>query len=402
MSVNNGGVMMKAKEIVLLEGARTAFININDMFREVTATELAVHAAKEAIKKAKIQPEEIDHVVFGNVQQSSRDAHFLARHVGLKVGTPIRVPAVTINRVCGTGIEAITAGARHILAGEADVVLAGGTENMSQVPHVIRGMRWGSPLGSPKVEDWLWDGLTDTYVGLSMAETAENLAKKYNISREEVDAHALSSHERAIQAREKGYFKEEIVPVTVKTRKGEVIVDEDNHIRETSMEKLSKLKPRFIADGVVTAGNASGMVDGAAAVVIASAEYAEKHGLKPIARLVSWEAVGVDPEIMGIGPVPAIKGAVAKAGLTLADLDLIEINEAFSAQYLACQKELGFDLEIGNVNGGAVAIGHPLAASGTRISLTLAYELRRRNKKYGVSSACIGGGQGIAAVWEAL
>jgi acetyl-CoA C-acetyltransferase len=392
----------KMKDIVLLEGARTAFAEISGSFRNTTATDLGAFAAKEAIRKSNISPDEIDHVVFGNVQQSSRDAHILARHVGLKAGTPIEVPAVTINRLCGTGIEAILTGARYILTGEANVVLAGGTENMSQVPHVIRGMRWGSPLGSPVVEDWLWDGLYDTYGGCTMAETAENLAVKYNLTREEIDRHALSSHERAIAAREKGYFKEEIVPVTVKGKKGDIIIDQDEHIRHTSMEQLSKLKPRFIENGVVTPGNASGMVDGAAAVVIASSDYAEEKGLKPIARLVSWDVVGVEPKYMGIGPVPAIQNALKKANLTISDLDLIEINEAFSAQYLACQKELGFDLEIGNVNGGAVALGHPLAASGTRITTTLIYELKRRNKKYGAVSACIGGGQGIAAVWEAL
>ncbi|MED0701626.1 MAG: acetyl-CoA C-acyltransferase [Bacillaceae bacterium] len=390
------------KDIVLLEGARTAFAEISGSFRNTTATDLGAFAATEAIRKSNISPDEIDHVVFGNVQQSSRDAHILARHVGLKAGTPIEVPAVTINRLCGTGIEAILTGARYILTGEANVVLAGGTENMSQVPHVIRGMRWGSPLGSPVVEDWLWDGLYDTYGGCTMAETAENLAVKYNLTREEIDRHALSSHERAIAAREKGYFKEEIVPVTVKGKKGDIIIDQDEHIRHTSMEQLSKLKPRFIENGVVTPGNASGMVDGAAAVVIASSDYAEEKGLKPIARLVSWDVVGVEPKYMGIGPVPAIQNALKKANLTISDLDLIEINEAFSAQYLACQKELGFDLEIGNVNGGAVALGHPLAASGTRITTTLIYELKRRNKKYGAVSACIGGGQGIAAVWEAL
>lgn len=389
-------------DIVLLEGARTPFVNFNGKFKHIDASELGVIAAKEAINKSGITPDQINHVVFGNVQQSSKNAHLLARHVGLKAGIPLYVPAVTINRVCGTGIEAITAGARLILTGEAEVVLAGGTENMSQVPHVIRGMRWGSPLGAVNVEDWLWDGLEDTNVGCTMAETAENLAKKYNISREEVDQHALSSHQRAISAREKGYLREEIVPVTVKEKKGEIIVDEDNHIRETSMEQLAKLKPRFIENGVVTPGNASGIVDGAAAVVIASSDFAERNNLNPIARLIAWDAVGVEPEYMGIGPVPAIKGAIEKVNLSLQDLDLFEINEAFSAQYLACQKELGFDLEKGNVNGGAVAIGHPLAASGTRISLSLIYELRRRNKKYGVSSACIGGGQGIAAVWEVL
>ena len=389
-------------DIVLLEGARTPFAEISGSFREIKATDLGAIAAKEAINKSNISVEEIDHVVFGNVQQSSKDAHILARHVGLKAGTPIHVPAVTINRLCGTGIESILTSARYILTGEANVVLAGGTESMSQVPHVIRGMRWGSPLGAPVIEDWVWDGLYDTYGDCTMGETAENIAARYNLTREEVDRHALSSHERAIAAREKGYLQEEIVPVTVKGRKGDKVVSEDEHIRHTSMEKLGKLKPRFVENGVVTPGSASGMVDGAAAVVVASSDYAEKRGLKPIARLVSWDVVGVEPKYMGLGPVPAIQNAMKKAGLTVGDLDLVEINEAFSAQYIACQRELGFDPEIGNVNGGAVAIGHPLAASGTRITTSLIYELRRRNKRYGVSAVCIGGGQGIASVWEAL
>lgn len=394
--------MYRMTDIVLLEGARTPFAKISGSFRDITAAELGVIAAKEAIRKSNINPDDIDQVVFGNVQQSSKDAHMLARHVGLKAGTSLEVPAVTINRVCGTGIEAILTGARYILTGEANVVLAGGTENMSQVPHVIRGARWGSPLGGPIVEDWVWDGLLDTNAGYTMSQTAENLAEKYKITREEVDAHAFSSHKRAIKAREKGYFKEEIVSVNVKGSKGDSIVEHDEHIRETTMEKLGKLEARFVVGGVVTPGNASGMVDGAAAVIIASSHYAEKNGLKPIARLVSWDVVGVDPKYMGIGPVPAIRGALKKANLQLEDLDLIEINEAFSAQYLACQKELGFDLEIGNVNGGAVALGHPLAASGTRITHSLIYELKRRNKRYGAAAVCIGGGQGIAAIWESL
>ncbi|MED4988060.1 acetyl-CoA C-acetyltransferase [Parageobacillus toebii] len=389
-------------DIVLLEGARTAFAKFCGSFRDISATDLGAIAAREAMKKAKIEPEEIHHVVFGNVQQSSRDAHLLARHVGLKVGVPIDVPAVTVNRLCGTGLEAILMAARFILSGEAEVVLAGGTENMSQVPHVIRGMRWGTALGSPTVEDWLWDGLYDTVGGCSMAITAENLAKKYHITREEADRHALRSHQRALAAIERRYFQQEIVPVTIQEKEGEKVIDTDEHPRQTSMEQLGALKPRFIENGVVTAGNASGMNDGAAAVVVASGEYAAKRGLKPLARLVSWGIVGVEPQYMGIGPVPAIRQALEKANLSIDDLDLIEINEAFSAQYLACQKELGFDDEKGNVNGGAVAIGHPLAASGTRITLTLVYELARRGKKYGVSSLCIGGGQGIAAIWERL
>lgn len=390
------------KDIVILEGARTPFAEISGSFREITATDLGAIAAKEALHRAKITGEDVDQVVFGNVQQSSKDAHLLARHVGLKAGTPISVPALTINRLCGTGLESVLTAARYILTNEANVVLAGGTESMSQVPHVIRGMRWGSQLGAPVVEDWVWDGLYDTYGDCTMGETAENLAAKYNVTREEVDQHALSSHERALAAREKGYLQEEIVPVTVKGRKGDKVISEDEHVRHTSLEQLAKLKARFVENGVVTPGNASGMVDGAAAIVVASGDYAAERGLKPIARLVSWEVVGVEPKYMGIGPVPAIQGALKKANMTIEDLDLIEINEAFSAQYLACQKVLGFDLEIGNVNGGAVAIGHPLAASGTRISTSLIYELRRRNKKYGASAVCIGGGQGIAAVWEAL
>lgn len=388
--------------IVLVEGARTAFTEIAETFRSISATDLGVEAALGAIRKASINPEEIDQVVFANVQQSSKDAHILARHVALKAGIPIHVPAVTINRLCGSGIEAILTGARYIMTGEAKVVLAGGTESMSNVPHVIPGMRWGSKLGGPVIEDWVFDGLYDTVGKCSMADTAENLAKKYGITREEADAHALSSHERAKAAMENGYFQQEIVPVTISSRKGDKVIDKDEHVRKTSMEQLGKLKARFVENGVVTPGNASGMVDGAAAVIITTSEYAEEKGLKPIARLVSWDVVGVEPKYMGIGPVPAIQNALKKANLKLEDLDLIEINEAFSAQYLACQKELGFDPEIGNVNGGAVALGHPLAASGTRITLTLAYELVRRNAKYGASAVCIGGGQGIASIWERL
>ncbi|MGD8191464.1 acetyl-CoA C-acetyltransferase [Brevibacillus ginsengisoli] len=391
-----------SNEIVLVEGARTPFTEVCGVFKEINAADLGAIAAKEALRKAKVDPNEVDHVVFGNVQQSSRDAHYLARHVGLKAQLPIQVPALTINRLCGSGLESILTAGRFIRTGDANVVLAGGAENMSQVPHVIRGMRWGTPLGSPVVEDWLWDGLYDTYGDCTMAITAENLARKYELSREEIDQHALLSHQRALSAMEKGYLKEEIVPVTVEGKKGSISVDQDEHPRNTSMEKLSKLKARFIENGVVTPGNASGMVDGAAAVIVTSGDYAAQKGLKPIARLVSWSVVGVEPKYMGIGPVPAIREALQKADLRMEDLDLIEINEAFSAQYLACQKELGFDPEIGNVNGGAVALGHPLAASGTRITLSLIYELGRRGKKYGASSVCIGGGQGIAAIWERL
>lgn len=393
---------MSLDDIVLIEGARTAFGEYCGAFMNTTSAELGAYAAKEAIKKANIDQKEIDHVVFGNVLQSHNDAHVFARHVGLKAGLPIEVPALTINRLCGSGLESILTGARLIQTGEANVVLCGGAENLTQVPHVIRGLRSGLPLGAAPMEDWLWESFHDSMADCKMGHTAENLAKKYQLSREEIDQHALSSHERALAAIEKGYFKEEIVPVEVKVGKETKWVDTDEHPRKTSMEKLGKLKASFVEEGVVTPGNASGINDGGVAVIITSSKYAEQKGLKPIARLVSHAVVGVDPTIMGIGPVPAIQKALKQANMNISDLDLIEINEAFSAQYLACQKELEFDLAIGNVNGGAVALGHPLAASGARITLTLAYELGRRGKKYGVSSACIGGGQGIAAIWERL
>ena len=390
------------EEVYIIQGARTAFAEISQSFKDVTATDLGVIAAKGAMKRADIQPDQIDHVVFGNVQHSTKDAHFLSRHIGLKAGLPIETPAIGINRLCGTGLEVLITGALYIKAGEANVVLAGGTENMSQVPHVIRGMRDGIKLGSPVIEDWLWDGLYDTYGQISMAETAENVAKKYEIMREEIDEHAFLSHERAKKARQAGYLEEEIVPVTIQTRKGDQVIVEDEHIRDTSLEQLGKLKARFVKGGVVTPGNASGMVDGAAAAILASETFVKEHHLKPIARLVSSAVTGVEPKYMGVGPVPAIQQALAKANLTMDDMDLVEINEAFSAQYLACQKLLGFSPEKGNVNGGAIAIGHPLAASGTRITLSLINELRRRGKRYGVSAVCIGGGQGIAAIWEVL
>lgn len=388
------------KEIVIVEGARTPFAKISGLFKDIKATDLGVIAAKEAIRRSGIDASEIDEVIFGNVQQSSQEAHMLARHVALKAGAKENTPGLTVNRVCGTGIEVLIQAAKSIQLGDAEVVLAGGTENMSQVPHVIRGMRWGTPLGSPEIQDWLWDGLLDTNVGCTMAVTAENLAKQYQLTREEIDAHAYSSHERARANRNK--LREEIVPVEVKTKKGTILLEEDQHVRETSMEQLAKLPARFIEGGVVTPGNASGMVDGAAAVIVTTLDYAKKHQLRPLAKLVSYEVVGVDPTIMGIGPVPAIQGALKKANLTIDDLDLVEINEAFSAQYLACQKELGFDLDKANVNGGAIAIGHPLATSGTRITYSMILELHRRKARYAVSSACIGGGQGIASIWEAI
>ncbi|WP_227937404.1 acetyl-CoA C-acetyltransferase [Alkalihalobacillus deserti] len=394
---------MKNNDVVVVEGARTPFGNFGGAFKDVSAIELGVCSAKEAISRSKIDVQDINEVVIGNVQQSSTDAVFVGRHIGLKSGLPKHVPGLTVNRLCGSGLEAITIAAKNILIGDTQVALAGGTENMSQIPFLLQGARWGTRLGEvPKVVDFLWEALYDPFGDCTMAITAENLAEKYELSKEEVDLFAKASNDRAIKAIESGRMAKEIAPVTVQTYKGEKVISQDEKPRKTELEDLLKLKPRFKENGVVTPGNASGINDGAATLVLASSQYAEKKGLKPLARLVSWSVVGVEPTLMGIGPVPAIKDALKKANLKLEDLDLIEINEAFAAQYLACQKELGFDPEIGNVNGGAVALGHPLGASGARISLSLIYELQLRNKRYGASAVCIGGGQGIAAIWERL
>ena len=371
--------------------------------KDVSAIDLGAIASKAALDRTGTKPEWVDHVVFGNVQQSSVDAHYGARHVGLKAGLPQEVPALTVNRLCGSGIQAVLSGAQHIQLDEAGVVLAGGMENMSQVPHIIRGLRGGLKLGQGKLEDWLWEGLNDPYAGCSMAITAENCAVKYGITREASDAYALRSQQLAHKAWTSGLMKDEVTPVEIKTRKGVTLVEQDDHMRpETTMEILAKLPTVFKKDGVVTAGNASGIVDGAAALVIAGAGAMKDKGLKPLGRIVSWATVGVDPALMGMGPAPAISKALERANLKLADLDLIEINEAFAPQYLACEKELRLDREKVNVNGGAIAIGHPLGASGARLLLTLLLELRRRGKKYGVASACIGGGQGIAMIIEAV
>lgn len=393
---------MNRNEIVVVEGARTPFGSFGGSLRDVSAIDLASICAQEAMRRGKIEPDEVEQVVIGNVIQSSPDAIYMARHVGLKAGVRQEVPALTVNRLCGSGLQAIITAAQSILLGEARVALAGGTENMSQVPHVIRGARWGIPLGQAPMEDYLWEALYDPYGKCTMAITAENLAEKYQITRDEVDRFALRSQERALAARENGVLAEEIVPVPVAGKKKPLLVSQDEHPRPTTLGSLQKLPARFKQGGLVTAGNASGINDGAAAVVLTSAEYAEKHGLTPIGRLISWGIVGVEPHLMGIGPVPAIQQALRRAGMKLEQLDLIEINEAFAAQYLACQKVLEFNPEIGNVNGGAIALGHPLGASGARISLTLLYELKRRGKKYGATALCIGGGQGIAAIWERL
>ncbi len=396
-----------AGDVVILAGARTPMAEYSGtpgfgLFKDLSAIELGAIASKAALERARVPPKWIEHVIFGNAQQTSADAIYGARHVGLKAGVPFETPALTVNRLCGSGIESICQAARLIQQGEASIVLAGGMENMSQAPHVLRGARQGWRFGQKvEVEDSLYVALRDSYCGLFMAETAENLARKYGISREDQDRYALRSHELGVRATRSGVFKEEIVPVEVKAGKQSKTLDYDDHIKpDTSYDALAKLRPAFGENGTVTAGNASGIVDGAAAVVVASAKAARERELPVLGRIVAWATAGVDPSVMGIGPAPAIRLALKKAGLTLDRIDLFEINEAFAAQYLAVEKELGLDRERTNVNGGAIAIGHPLGATGTRLALTLLLELRRRNAKLGVASACIGGGQGIAIVLE--
>jgi acetyl-CoA acetyltransferase family protein len=388
------------KEIVIIDGARTPMAEYNGHFTDTSAIELGSIAAKEALKRSGFAPEEIDHVVVGNALQTSGDAIYGARHVSLKAGIPNAVPALTVNRLCGSGIQSIISGAEQIMLEESIAVLAGGMENMSQAPHVIRGARQGFKLGQGAIEDSLMVALLDSYCGYYMAQTSDNLARKYSISREEQDAYALGSQKRAAEASAAGKFEAEIVAVGV-GRRGETITTDDHLRPDTTIEGLAKLKPAFGKDGLVTAGNASGIVDGAAMVVVTTAENAASRGKQPLGRIVSWGIAGCDPEIMGIGPVPATKIALEKAGLSLDQIDLIEINEAFAGQILAVSRELGLDPEKLNVNGGAIALGHPLAATGTRLVLTLLYELRRRKQRYGLASACIGGGQGIAMIVEA-
>jgi acetyl-CoA acetyltransferase family protein len=387
--------------IFVVDGARTPFGSFGGSFKDTSAIDLGTAAAAAAVERAGYTTDDVDQVFFGNVIQTSADAIYMARHVGLKAGLPQEVPALTLNRLCGSGLQAMVSGAQAMLLGEAGVVLAGGAENMSQAPYVVRGARWGLRMGNTEFQDYLWEALTDPFCGCDMANTAENLAEQYGITRQEVDEYALRSQQATAAAQEKCYFTAEIVPVEVKGKRGPVTVDRDEHPRpDTNAEILAKLPPVFRKNGVVTAGNASGIVDGAAAVVLATEEALEHR--QAIGRIVSWSVVGVDPRIMGIGPARSIPAALQRAGLLLDDIDLIEINEAFSAQYLAVEKELDLDRNKVNVNGGAIAIGHPLGATGSRLGLTLLYELRRRGGHFGVASACIGGGQGIAVVFEAL
>ena len=389
------------KDIFILGGKRTPMTQYVGALKDVKAIDLGAAAARGALEASGVAAEEIDHTVVGNALQTSGDAIYGARHVALKAGVPADRPALTVNRLCGSGIQSVISGAHMILLNEARTALVGGMESMSMAPHVIYGARSGFGLGQGKLEDSLMVALLDTYCNTTMAGTAENLARRYEISREEQDAYALRSQQEAKRAQDAGVFAEEIVPFEVKTRKGTKVVDADDHLRpDTTLEVLARLPTAFSKDGFVTAGNASGIVDGAAALVIAGEEYVKEKNLQPAGRIVSWAYAGVEPDVMGIGPVPAIRKALEKANLKLDDIDLVEVNEAFACQYLAVEKELGLDRSKTNVNGGAIALGHPLGASGTRLVLTALNELKRRGGRYGLASACIGGGQGIAIIFE--
>jgi acetyl-CoA acetyltransferase family protein len=390
-------------EVFILGGARTPMAEYTGKLKDLSAIELGAIASRAAMERTGVRPQDVDHVVFGNVIQTSSDAVYGARHVGLKAGLPVEVPALTVNRLCGSGIQAAIDGAQLLLLGDADVVLTGGMESMSQAPHVIRGLRNGLRLGQGNLEDTLWTALLDTHCGCTMAVTAENCAAKYGVSREAQDEYAIRSQQLAARAWSEGRLKEEVVPVEIKSRKGVEVFAQDDHMRpDTTMEGLAKLPAAFSKNGCVTAGNASGIVDGGAALLLASAKGVTDHGLTPIARLTHWACVGVEPTLMGMGPAPATRLVLDKAGLSLKDIDLIEVNEAFAAQYLSVEKELGLDRERVNVNGGAIALGHPLGMTGTRLLLTLTLELRRRGLRRGLATACIGGGQGIAALVETV
>lgn len=389
------------KSIYIINGARTPFGSFGGSLKDVNDIELAITATTEALKRSGISPKEIEDVAFGNVIHTSKSSSYLARHISLKSGIPEETPALTLNRLCGSAMQAIVSCAQTMILDNVKTAVAGGTENMSQAPHVLRGTRFGTQGGSPVIDDMLWATLTDEYIGCGMGITAENLAEKYNISREEQDQFALHSHQKAETAQKSGRFAKEITPITITDKKGrQTFISEDEHIRlGLNLQSLEKLKPSFKKNGTVTAGNASGINDGAAAVVLASETFLrERQDIEPLARIVSWGIAGVDPNIMGIGPVPASKVALNKAGLSWHDIDLYEFNEAFASQSLAVLKELDINPEKVNVNGGAIALGHPVGASGARIIYSLALELKLRGLKFGLASLCIGGGQGIAMI----
>jgi acetyl-CoA acyltransferase 2 len=400
------GSATNGEGVVFLSAVRTPFGTFGGKLKDFSPVDLAVVASKSAIERSGLEAADIDQSIFGNVLYTTRDSIYFARHVGLKSGLRQESSALTVNRLCGSGFQSVVSGAQEILFGDAQICLVGGAESMSQAPHVARGLRWGTPLGkSPTLEDTLWEGLTDSFVGLGMAETAENLAEKYKLDRGCVDEFALRSQQLAKNAWDEGIFRDEVIPVPItdpKTGKVAQLVSDEHMRPDTTAEKLAGLKPVFRKGGVVTAGNASGIGDGAAAMVIASEKFSRDRKLKPLGRLISWGIAGVDPSIMGIGPVPASKAALAKSGLSMDDMDLIEVNEAFAAQTCAVERELSLPRQRLNVHGGAIALSHPLGASGARITAHLLHALRAQGKRYGLGTACIGGGQGIAVVVESI
>lgn len=390
------------EDVYLIEGARTAFTAFTGSFATVSAIQLGTVTAVEALNRSKVTPEDVDAVFYGNVIATGKDAAYTARHIALLAGLPEEIPALTLNRLCGSGLQSVISGAQEIQLGESQIVLAGGTENMSQAPFSNFEQRsQSSKMGNIQFEDMLQATLTDQYTGMGMGMTAENLAEKYAITREQQDAYAVLSHERAAASQQADVFAREIVPVQVPTRKGTRVIEQDEQIRpDTTVEQMAQLQPVFKRQGTVTAASASSINDGAASIVLASGQAVEEKGLQPLAKIISYAAVGVDPNYMGIGPVPAIKRALVRANLTIDDIDLFEINEAFAAQYLAVEQELQLDRNRVNVHGGAIALGHPVGASGTRVLLSAAHTLHERQERYAVVSLCIGGGQGIAMIIE--
>lgn len=390
------------EKVYLVSGKRTAFGAYGGGLKDVSATELTVAAGKATLEAAGVSAEKVDQTIIGNVVQSGADAAYVARHVGLKLGIPVERGAYLVNRLCGSGFQSIANAAEMILMGHAQCVLAGGVEQMSQIPYVARKVRFdGMRMGNFELEDAMTSALTDAYTGTPMAITAEVLGEMYGITRQQCDEYSILTQAKYKKAFEAGLFKDEITPFKITTKKGEVTIDKDEHPKpEVTLEKISSMKAMFKKDGLVTAATASGIVDGAATSLIASESFVKANGLKPMARLISWAAVGCDPKIMGLGPAPAARKALERAGLTLDQMDLVEVNEAFAAQYLSVEKELKLNREKTNVRGGAIAVGHPLGASGTRIMNLLANELQNRNAKYALGSACIGGGQGIAMILE--
>ncbi|XP_012937203.1 3-ketoacyl-CoA thiolase, mitochondrial [Aplysia californica] len=389
--------------VFIVAAKRTAFGTYGGKLKNISATDLGVLSSQAALQAGNVKPEDVNSVIIGNVITSSVDGIYAPRHISLRVGIPEGVPCLGVNRLCGTGFQAVVNAAQEIELGLSDIVLAGGIENMTQVPYAVRNIRFGTKFGDDlRLQDMLWEGLTDTYVGLPMGVTAENLAAKYDISREDCDRYAAQTQERWAKANANGVFKDEITPITIKGRKGPEEFAVDEHPRAATAEAMAKLPPVFKKNGTVTAANASGIVDGACSLIVASEAAVKRLNLEPLARLAAYGISGCDPKIMGIGPVPASRAALAAVGKEVKDIDVVEVNEAFAPQFLAVSKELGLDNDKTNVNGGAIALGHPLAASGARITTNLVHEIRRNKLKTAMGSACIGGGQGITVILESV